>query len=253
MVTRARTRLKTLLFTLGVLTIAMYTVINVLASEFSIEESRRISYFSSKFERPDEDLGYKEYFVLKVQRKPKTTNLEDTPYKLRSKKLLKTSMDTANKMDNLLIKQRYNQGNINNLNNGEDNEILKKTVSQNDPAQDGNGYDDDDYAEDEEYEDEDIENDDDDENIRDYKLATNPPFKPGDFGDITGLEYKAKPNLQYERVNNKVDNVKKTKMVKTTPKAVDLTDNEIYWSSYVEALIPKGAYSLKYFCFSLVL
>ena len=76
-------------------------------------------------------------------------------------------------------------------------------------------------------------------------LKTNPVFKPGDFGDITGLEYYRRPKLKVEELPNdiKVDPDKvseaKSAAAKPTEKHV-LIENGIYWSSYVETQVPKG-------------
>ena len=75
-------------------------------------------------------------------------------------------------------------------------------------------------------------------------LKTNPVFKPGDFGDIRGLEFYRKPKLKVEELpNDKVDPDKVSEVelnaIKPTENHV-LIENGIYWSSYVETQVPKG-------------
>ena len=262
---RTRTRLKTLLLTLGLLTVAMYTVINILSSEFSMEEDSRraASYYGENSDNNSPQEEAYEYFVLKVQRKPKTTNLGDRVHKLRSKKLLKSALDTANKANNLWINKGDEHANINKLNNRDSDKTWRKTGTRNGDLREKDNFDkydneasyednnteeyeDDDYENEEEYEIEGGDNDDNDEDeggdnkVKDYEFPTNAPFKPGDFGDIRGLEYYAKPKLQFEQV--KVEE-KKLQLAQTTKRPTpDLTGNKIYWSKYVETLIPKGKF-----------
>lgn len=251
MAVRARKRLKTLLLSLGVLTITMFTVINILASEFSIEaRGGEISSYSDNDDDLHLDSSYKayEYFVLKVQRKPKTTNLEARTHK--NKMPLKSSKDTVNRRNNFLHSEGHSQYSGMNM---ADKIIRKAAGLDYDPlqfSQIDEEIDDDDNEDD--YYDDDIdeaddENDEDDySQEKDYEFPTNAPFKPGDFGDIRGLEYQGKPKLKYEHVKpDTSDNQHNVnlKMKTSKKRQEELIENNIFWSSYVESLIPKGTYS----------
>ncbi|KAH3857751.1 hypothetical protein DPMN_100366 [Dreissena polymorpha] len=68
----------------------------------------------------------------------------------------------------------------------------------------------------------------------------NPVFKPGDFGDIHGLEFFTKPKLKYEEVKDEEAHklISSQKQVKPT-KSTSLT-NGIFWTDFVESIVPKG-------------
>lgn len=245
---RARTRLKTLLVSLGILTITMYTVLNLLASEFSVEidELGASNYGQDHVKNRYLNQRANENFVLQVQRKPKTTNMEERTH--MSKKLLKSSMDTLNKRNNLLTNQD-NKLSYNRILNNQVDSIVKQSSNLNPEAYNDyeEEYDDDDY--DDNYNDDDDDDDMDDEyDENEQEFPTNAPFKPGDFGDIRGLEYHgSKPKLKYERVIPEKE--KKTSKPTIRPKPL-ITDNGMFWSKYVESLIPQGKFSSATYSFS---
>ena len=119
--------------------------------------------------------------------------------------------------------------------------------------------DDDDDDQDEDDEDDEYEYDDDNDNDQKYdpnkdlepkilarhnkKLNTNPVFKPGDFGDIRGLEFYRKPKLKVEELRTDPEKVSEAK---PTEKPV-LIENGIYWSTYVESQVAKGKNGLLFF------
>ncbi|XP_053384416.1 four-jointed box protein 1-like [Mercenaria mercenaria] len=283
-------RTKTLLLTFGLFSLGLYLVLNTLAIEFSAENAgslpkhpRDLSMPRAKSKFPNE---FQANFVAQGQRKPKTMNLggddhtEDSIVYDRNNKI--TDENYNNEMHNQpkrhsiksdrdtvkFLQKHYRQGNIiesnkfenvlNNDNNGGENTDDEK-YEQGDDYENEDDYDksEDDYEEDADDEYDDDDNNDEDDEYQ-YDDATNAPFKPGDFGDIRGLEYYRKPKLKYAEVDtinvkkNKPDNFPVVKdgskhldshtvtYVKDKEPEKELIENGMFWSEYVESLIPKG-------------
>lgn len=206
----------------------------------------------------DDEDSYK----VQIHRKPKTTNFDDLedesqPQKdkflenndfqaglgesFETNKEIKKHGKTKKLTDN--DNKVFHEGDFNNEPNYSDENLKNsKEIEETENI-------DDDYEDDEEYEEENSNEEENDEydyddtnddkpnfrqNNEQFKYKTNPVFKPGDFGDIRGLEYYRKPKL---KVQEQQEHPKPKLRATEEPSSVE---NGIYWSAYVESLIPKG-------------
>lgn len=169
-------------------------------------------------------------YKAQIQRKPKTTNFEDfdednLSFKknLKSQSVIEENNEADATMKEFIKKEsniHYNSEAIDEMEN-----IDNQYEEDNDDYSDEKNEDIDDYDHDEiaDAKPEIID-------LQQYRLKTNPVFKPGDFGDIKGLAYFRKPKLQFEEIQSNPLN-------KEAPAFVE---NDIYWSTYVESQVPKG-------------
>jgi hypothetical protein len=275
-------RTKTLLLTFGLFSLGFYLILNTLAVEFSAESTGMIGKHPRDLSLPKEKSKllneFQANFVVKGQRKPKTMNLEgddhteeNLVYERRNKivnenkKIQNQPRPQSIKSDRDTVKflqkhYRHDKAGNENADNGgekfDDEKIEDDYEEENDDDYDDN---DEDYDEDnDDNDDDDADNDDADNDDYDYDDATNAPFKPGDFGDIRGLEYYKKPKLKYAEVDavqkrNPDDNhVLKhldNDVVKAEEKPEKVLTNGMFWSEYVESLLPKGKFLSLYFIF----
>ena len=216
------------------------------------------------------------YFVAQGQRKPKTTNLEketesdinvkDTN-QFPSEKLELTYYDKKES-----IKESVNMKKLNNLNtdNSENKRIKfesqdisrhnsdvltfhKHLQEKNDKFQGIKEIED----IDQDYEDEEYDGDDDDDEDDDFKYddeyyndnekeqTVNQPFKEGDFDDSYMYENFRKPKLLKEKTADHLNHdqrvIKGIDSNKNPQRHIpNLVEDGIFWSPFVESLIPKG-------------
>ena len=193
------------------------------------------------------DFDDKETYKVQIQRKPKTANFDDLEDDNMNQPQRNYLHLRPNGKENSGIKRQeyYQKHNKDTefkhvLNEDDFDRVRMQDLKMSQQIEDmediGEDYDEDEDDDDDlEEEDDDYDYDDtneEQERIQQSKLKTNPVFKPGDFGDIKGLEYYRKPKLKYENVPGQ------TKIKPT--EAPSLIENGIYWSSHVESLIPKG-------------
>lgn len=225
--------------------------------------SKKDPIFPMESDKTFADLNGDEIYKGQIQRKPKTANFDDAEDESEPQ------MDT-NFQDNLQFQPDFNSnkgirqyGKQHNIHTG-----IHDNINEDEAIKDMNYNDkylekpkeieemediDDEYDDEDEYEYEDDDSDENDEYDYDDKIndkqvqykkiqlnTTNPVFKPGDFGDIRGLEYIGKPKLKVEEPQK--DHRSKTKEIPThkPTEEPNLVENGIYWSAYVEAMLPKG-------------
>lgn len=269
--TRILRRTKTLFLTFALFSLGLYLVLNTLVEDFAAEDARSMHKHPrdlqpsiAKHKLSNE---FQANYIAQGRRKPKTMNMEnddhtnenllyeskvknDDDYYDRNLGNVKFKVAKAEKS----IKDKYK--NVIQLNQEEN--LLKKYENKHDNGKEESYDPDDNYEDEGDYDDEYYEEEgtDDDEEEEDYENddATNPPFKPGDFGDIKGFEYYRKPKLKYAEVENiqlknketdDKQNLLRDSIANQNDKGEaetkkDLTENGIFWSQYVESLIPKG-------------
>ena len=251
---------KTILVSLMSLVLALFLILNLMMVQLnSSADSGRDPVVYPKVNKVIlNTFDDEEFYKVQIHRKPKTANfddLEDESQPQKDKfpennnfqaglgesfeinKEIKKHGKTKKLTDN--DNKVFHEGDFNNEPNYSDENLKNsKEIEEMENI-------DDDYEDDEEYEEEendeyDYDDTNDDKpnfklNNEQFKYKTNPVFKPGDFGDIRGLEYYRKPTL---KVQDPQKHPPKPKLRATEEPS--LVENGIYWSAYVDSLIPKG-------------
>jgi len=208
---KLKRKFKTLVISGLIVTISVYMILSAVYAKVDLQVDNSYEDFKLKYE--GKVLG---------QRKPKTTNIESENEIIpeqsagKSKRIMNQNNALNNNVqDNSEVEQDYNQ-------------------DESDDQNDDNEYENDEYENDEENNEEnERQKNNFHENMKD--VPTNAPFKAGDFGDYRGLEYYKKPRIRYEEVTENAQDVNNEDVRKN----VSLIDG-IFWSQYVEGLIPKG-------------
>ena len=242
----------------GLFSLGMYLVLNTLAVEFSADSTGVIRKHPRDLSKEKSNFlnEFQANVIAKGQRKPKTMSLEgddhteeNVVYQRKNK-----AIDENNKLKNQarphsiksdrdtikFLQKHYRHDNVKTKNENTGNHGDIQDQDKFDDDDDDEEDDNDDY--DDDYDEDDDDNDEDDDDDYQYDDATNPPFKPGDFGDIRGLEYYKKPKLKYAEVEpvKKENPGTKDTAQDTEEKSEKVLTNGMFWSEYVESLLPKG-------------
>lgn len=264
-------RAKTLILTFGVVSVGMYVLLNTLASEISMKDIKISELQNDKIlllqsqKSTIRHNAFQDVFAAQGQRKQKTLlnneynpvddnyayeQNENNAYNLNNYEMPNKNLK-LNKNDVFMFENEQNQLHLPNkdlvahgvgmLNNKFDDD-------NNDLANDDNGYEEDLHDqndEDEEY-DEDTDEEQNDDNYH-YDDVTNVPSKLGGVSKDNDETNDKNPKLNNKHAVIKdgvhgVGGLEKSSGIEdindTSKK--ELTENGIYWSEYVENLIPRG-------------
>ena len=232
---------RTILLTLVSFGFLIFILLNVMVIQLnaSAGSMNEVVVFPQEGKLFMKDFDNVENYKVQIQRKPKTANFdesEDDNLDDQSNHQFQSNVEENSELLRKELNPSLNKETLNkDLFNSD--EELKKLQEIEEMEDIGEDYDDDDDDDDEEDE---YDYDDNTEEeplnmvkVHQNKLKTNPVFKPGDFGDIRGLEYYRKPKLKYENLPEPEVKIKPTE-------APSLVENGIYWTSFVESQIPKG-------------
>ncbi|KAK3585410.1 hypothetical protein CHS0354_020123 [Potamilus streckersoni] len=232
----------TVFLTISAVGFGLFILINLTADQLHLANSK--AKFHPKeaefINIGDNDEQYAEAitYVAQGRRKPKATNMENSLLEIPNQipkfpeQMVHMKQNFRNNEDTdgyLYHENKENERTVDERNYFEDND--KVEIFNNDEENENNN-------------DSEAENEYSDDRKKENIFLTNPPFKPGNFGEISGFVNYKKPPLIYEEVG------------KTKPKASlrylsrvnknrksygqhKLT-NGIYWSKEAEFLLPKG-------------
>lgn len=240
---RSLRRSRTIFLAFGLLSLTLYMLLNFLSEEFSVKgEKSDYQNLLGDVTVENKQAGLNKYragIVAQPQRKPKTMDFAESeelsstvqfkPYKRSNFKIkyIRKEIENDKSKENQPQKENHMPG----YHEFHEREDKINTQDQDDYTAEEN---------DDNYEDVDEKGDEEDDDDYDYdaETATNAPFKPGDFGDIRGLEFYQKPKLKYSEVSS--DTGRQQNKEKTEVSGQALVQSGIFWTDYVESLIPKG-------------
>ena len=233
-------KLRTILLTLVSFGFLIFIVLNVMVIQLnaSAGSMNEVVVFPQEGKLFMKDFDDVENYKVQIQRKPKTANFDESVDDNLDDQSNHQFLSNLEENSELLRKELNPSLNKDTLNkdlfNGD--EELKRLQEIEEMEDIGEDYDDDEEEDEYDYDDNTEEEPVNMVKIHQKKLKTNPVFKPGDFGDIRGLEYYRKPKLKYENLPEPEVKIKPTE-------APSLVENGIYWASYVESQIPEGNFN----------
>ncbi|KAL4224500.1 hypothetical protein ACF0H5_015201 [Mactra antiquata] len=250
---RIMKKVKTLMLTFGVVSLGMYVLLNTLATEISLKDVKVSEMMSDKIQlvkslntqKPLQQDTFQNRFVAHGQRKQKT--LLNNEYHHIDDNYVYEQDDVEDKHEQ--AEENIDVKDVNKITDHR-NQFNDKTRLKEDMVKKLNEFDDsDEDFEDEQYnpdefneenvyddnDDDDDKDDDDDDNDDNYHYddATEAQVQQGGFDNGVNAYFR-KPKLKLVRMKNleKVDN---SMLVKK-----EIIEDKIYWSQYVESLIPRG-------------